>query len=126
MLAFALIVAACGDDDATTTSAAAAGDTTTTTEAEQCPGSIHVLLPDRDSSPRWEADDRRFFQAAFEGAGLIDGPDFSIVNAQGDPTKQIAQAEAALADGASVIVLTNLDSATGAEIIELARAGTPR
>ena len=126
MLAFALIVAACGDDDATTTSAAAAGDTTTTTEAEQCPGSIHVLLPDRDSSPRWEADDRRFFQAAFEGAGLIDGPDFSIVNAQGDPTKQIAQAEAALADGASVIVLTNLDSATGAEIIELARAGNAK
>ena len=123
VLVFALVAAACGDDDdATTTTAAAAGDTTTTTEGEQCPGSIHVLLPDSASSARWESDDRRFFQAAFEGAGLIDGVNFSIVNAEGDPATQITQAEAALAAGASVILLTNLDSGSGAAIIELARA----
>ena len=121
VLVFALVAAACGDDDDATTTTAAAGDTTTT-EGEQCPGSIHVLLPDSASSARWESDDRRFFQAAFEGVGLIDGVDFSIVNAEGDPATQQTQAEAALAAGASVILLTNLDSGSGAAIIELARA----
>ena len=122
VLVFALVAAACGDDDdATTTTAAAAADTTTTTEGEQCPGKISVLLPDSASSARWESDDRRFFQAAFEGVGLVDGVDFSIVNAEGDPAAQITQAEAALAEGASVILLTNLDSGSGAAIIELAR-----
>ena len=122
VLVFALIAAACGDDDdTTTTTSAAAGDTTTTTEGEQCPGSIHVLLPDSASSARWESDDRRFFKEAFEGAGLVDGVDYSIVNAEGDPAAQVTQAEAALANGASVILLTNLDSGSGAAIIELAR-----
>ena len=33
-------------------------------------GSIAVLLPDSASSARWEADDRRFFEEAFEAAGV--------------------------------------------------------
>jgi len=122
--ALALVAAACGDDDdATTTTAAAAGETTTTgSEETACEGNIAVLLPDSASSARWESDDRRFFQAAFEDAGLVQGTDFSIVNAEGDAATQQTQAEAALADGASVILLTNLDSGSGAAIIDLARA----
>jgi D-xylose transport system substrate-binding protein len=80
-------------------------------------GSIAVLLPDSASSARWEADDRRFFEGAFEAAGV----DYSIVNAEGDARTQLTQAEQAITNGARVILLVNLDSASGAAIIELAR-----
>ncbi len=81
-------------------------------------GSIAVLLPDSASSARWEADDRRFLAAAFEAAGV----EYSIVNAEGSAATQIAQAEQAITNGAKVILMVNLDSGSGAAIIELARA----
>jgi D-xylose transport system substrate-binding protein len=83
----------------------------------QSEGLIAVLLPDSASSARWEADDRRFFEQAFEAAGV----DYSIVNAEGDATVQISQAEQAITNGARVILLVNLDSGSGAAIIALAR-----
>ena len=81
-------------------------------------GSIAVLLPDSASSARWEADDRRFLAAAFDAAGV----DYTIVNAEGDATTQITQAEQAITNGAKVLLMVNLDSGSGAAIIELARA----
>jgi len=80
-------------------------------------GSIWVLLPDSASSARWENDDRRFFEQAFEEAEV----EFEIVNAEGDPSTQISQAEQAITSGAEVILLVNLDSGSGAAIIEMAR-----
>jgi D-xylose transport system substrate-binding protein len=80
-------------------------------------GSIAVLLPDSASSARWENDDRRFLEAAFEEAGV----EYSIVNAEGDAQQQFTQAEQAITNGAKVILLVNLDSGSGAAIIELAR-----
>jgi D-xylose transport system substrate-binding protein len=88
------------------------------TEAAAVEGSIAVLLPDSASSARWEADDRRFLAAAFEAAGV----DYSIVNAEGNAQTQLSQAEQAITNGARVILMVNLDSASGAAIIELARA----
>lgn len=115
---FALVAAACGDDDEGTT------DEPDTDEPDAGDaGSIWVLLPDSASSPRWEADDRRFFKAGFEAEGLVEGEDFTIVNAEGDSATQISQAEQAVADGASVILLVNLDSGSGATIIDIAREG---
>jgi D-xylose transport system substrate-binding protein len=108
-----LVAAGCGDDD-DGGEAAGGGD-------GGGEGSIWVLLPDTASSDRWEQDDRRFFTEAFEEAGLADGEDFNIVNAEGDATEQQAQAEQAIADGASVIVLTSLDTGSGATIIDQAR-----
>lgn len=84
-------------------------------------GSIWVLLPDTATSDRWEKDDRRFFGEAFEAAGLAEGEDFTIVNAEGDATTQQSQAEQAIADGASVIVLTSLDTGSGGAIIDQAK-----
>ena len=81
-------------------------------------GSIAVLLPDSASSARWEADDRRFLAAAFDAAGV----EYSIVNAEGDAATQLTQAEQAITAGAKVILMVNLDSGSGAQIIELARA----
>ena len=84
-------------------------------------GSIWVLLPDTATSDRWEKDDRRFFGEAFEAAGLAEGEDFTIVNAEGDAATQQSQAEQAIADGASVIVLTSLDPGSGGAIIDTAK-----
>ncbi|MFT7583713.1 MAG: D-xylose transport system substrate-binding protein [Cellvibrionaceae bacterium] len=81
-------------------------------------GSIWVLLPDSASSARWETDDRRFFEEAFEAAGV----EYNIVNAEGDPSTQQTQAEQAITAGAKVILMVNLDSGSGAAIIENARA----
>lgn len=78
---------------------------------------IAVLLPDSASSARWENDDRRFLAAAFDAAGVS----YSIVNAEGNATTQITQAEQAITNGAKVILMVNLDSGSGAQIIELAR-----
>lgn len=112
-LAFALAVLAvgCGDDDGGGTNAAAGtgdgGDG----------GSIWVLLPDSASSPRWESDDRRYFEEIFTEAGV----DFNIVNAENDAAQQQAQAEQAIADNASVILLVSIDTGSGATIIDTAK-----
>ena len=79
-------------------------------------GSIWVLLPDSASSARWETDDRRFFEDAFNTAGVS----FNIVNAEGDARTQQTQAEQAITAGAKVILLVNLDSGSGAAIIAAA------
>jgi D-xylose transport system substrate-binding protein len=112
LVVFGLIAAGCGDDDDNGGDSAAGGDGE---------GSIWVLLPDTASSDRWEKDDRRFFADAFEEAGLSEGDDFTIVNAEGDAATQQSQAEQAIADGASVIVLTSLDTGSGATIIDQAK-----
>src|SRR6185436_16703727 len=105
--------AACGDDD-DSTSESAGGD------QKELSGKIAVLLPDTKSSDRWEKADRRFFEEAFKAAGLSDD-DYLISNAQGDPATQRSQAEQAITEGAKVILLTNLDSGSGAAIIDASK-----
>lgn len=111
VFALGLISAACADDG---------GGGNGGGGGDEDQGSIWVLLPDTASSDRWENDDRRFFKQFFEDEGLVDGDDFTIVNAEGDVQTQQGQAEQAIADGASVIVLTSLDTGSGATIIEQA------
>ena len=115
LLILSLVAAACGDDDGDNGGADGGGG-----DGGGGEGSIWVLLPDTASSDRWEKDDRRFFAEAFEAAGLSEGDDFTIVNAEGDASTQQSQAEQAIADGASVIVLTSLDTGSGATIIDQA------
>lgn len=117
LTAFLLVAAACGSDDDD------GGDSSAdeSTEAASGDGSIWVLLPDTETSDRWEKDDRRFFKENFEAAGLAEGEDFTIVNSEGDAAVQISQTEQAIADGASVIILTSNDGGSGATIIELAQ-----
>jgi D-xylose transport system substrate-binding protein len=131
LIILALIVVACGggaaDEGGQEQPAAteAPDETAAETEAEEpteetaaeTEGSVWVLLPDSASSARWETDDRRFFEAAFEAAGV----EYNIVNAEGDARTQQTQAEQAITAGAKVILLVNLDSGSGAAIIALAR-----
>lgn len=111
-----VLLAACGGGSSGTgegTEAAAGGGS----EAAAAGDGIWVLLPDSASSSRWETDDRRFFEEAFEEAGV----EYSIVNAEGDASTQQTQAEQAIAAGAGVILMVNLDSGSGAAIIAAAR-----
>jgi D-xylose transport system substrate-binding protein len=124
LLLLALFLAACGGGtdetesaDNSNTTADATADTTDTTEASADEGSIWVLLPDSASSARWETDDRRFFEQAFEAAGV----EYNIVNAEGDARTQQTQAEQAITAGAKVILIVNLDSGSAAAIIANAR-----
>jgi len=114
VFALASVAAGCGgdDDDGAADETGAAGEGDGGGE-----GSIWVLLPDSATSPRWEADDRRFFEEAFTEAGV----DFNIVNAEGDAAQQQSQAEQAIADGASVILLVSIDTGSGATIIDQAQ-----
>ena len=121
LLALALVAAACGDDDGGTDTTAGGGGGGGGGGVE-IEGPIWVLLPDSATSDRWENDDRRFFKEAFEAAGLSEGSDFSIVNAGGDTAAQLSQAEQAAADGASVVLMVNLDSGSGATIISTLQA----
>ena len=79
---------------------------------------IAVLLPDTQSSVRWETADRPALSAAFKKAGLT----YNIVNAQGSATTQQTQAEQAITNGAKVILLVDLDSGSGAAIEKNAKA----
>jgi D-xylose transport system substrate-binding protein len=116
--ALAVVAGGCGGDDDDGGEAAGTGDTTAeTTGGEGGDGSIWVLLPDSASSDRWEKDDRRFFEAAFDEAGV----EYNIVNAEGDASTQLQQAEQAINAGAKVILLVNLSSESGATIIDTAR-----
>jgi D-xylose transport system substrate-binding protein len=112
----ALVAAGCGGDD----DEEGGGGDETTAEGDGGgggEGSIWVLLPDSASSPRWEADDRRYFDEIFTEADV----EHTIVNAENDAAQQQAQAEQAIADGASVILLVSIDTGSGATIIDMAK-----
>ena len=112
--ALAFVAAGCGGDDE------ASDDTTgteTTAAGGECDSTIWVLLPDSATSPRWETDDRKYFEDAFTEAGV----DYNIVNSEGSAVTQQSQAEQAIADGAEVIVLTSNDTGSGATIIDIAK-----
>ena len=126
LLALALVVTACGGGggDAAESGSEDAGGTASEEAAGDGGGGeglIAVLLPDSASSDRWETDDRPAFEAAFEELGLSTD-EYQILNAEGDPSNQQNQAEQAITNGASVLVLTNLDSGSGATIVDNAKA----
>ena len=73
---------------------------------------VCVLLPDTTTSVRWEQFDRPAFVNAFKKAGLS----AAVVNALGQPQKQLAQAEQCIGDGAKVGVIVDLDRGTSIAI----------
>jgi D-xylose transport system substrate-binding protein len=103
-------LAACGDDD---DDGGGGGDS----GGGDAP-KVGVLLPDSQSSVRWETVDRPFLQKAFEAAGV----DADIQNAEGDKSTQQQQAEQMITNGAKVLLLVNLDSGSGAAIAANAKS----
>ncbi|WP_437306980.1 sugar ABC transporter substrate-binding protein [Sorangium sp. So ce388] len=83
------------------------------------PAKIALLLPESKTA-RYESKDRPFFEAQVKSLC----PDCQVLasNANQDASQQQAQAEAALTNGASVLVLDAVDSASAAVIANKAKA----
>ena len=114
----ALVAAGCGSSNNSSTSTSGGAAASTSGGGGKVNGSIAVLLPDTQSSVRWEQFDRKYLDQAFTQAGIK----HTITNAQGDPGTQRTQAEQALTNGAKVILLVDLDPGSGKSIIQLAHA----
>jgi D-xylose transport system substrate-binding protein len=105
-------LAACGGDDGDS------GGTDGGGGGGEAAGKVGVILPDTESSVRWENFDRPYLEAAFEEAGV----EADIQNAEGDAQRQATIAEQMITEGATVLAIVNLDSASGAQIQEQAAA----
>lgn len=106
----ALVLAACGGDDSS--------DTGNATSSSSAKGKVGVILPDTQSSARWESFDKPLLTKAFEEAGV----DADIQNALGDKSKFVSIADGMIQEGVSVLAIVNLDSATGAQVEAKAKA----
>src|SRR4030081_3757000 len=117
MAIVAVVIAGCGSSSSSSSSAAASsGSSSSSSSSSGGKAQVAVLLPDTQSSVRWEQFDRPYLDKALTAAGIS----HTIVNAQGDPTTQRTQAEQAITNGAKVILLVDLDPGSGAAIISLA------
>ena len=70
------------------------------------------LMPDTKTSIRWLKFDQPSLQKAFKAAGVP----ARVVNALGDPQKQKTQADQCIADGAKVLIIAPIDTASAAAI----------
>jgi D-xylose transport system substrate-binding protein len=98
--------------------ALAAGATAKTT-SRSAKIKVCALLPDTTTSTRYTLFDAPYLKKAFKKAHIP----ASVVNAHGDAQKQTSQAEQCLAQGAKVILLDQLDPASGKSITNKAVAG---
>jgi D-xylose transport system substrate-binding protein len=100
---------ACGGDSGGGDTGGSGSSDGGSSEAE---GKVGVILPDTKSSVRWESFDRPYLQAAFDEAGV----EADIQNAEGDADRMVTIAEQMITQGATVLAIVNLDSASGAQI----------
>ena len=110
MLGVAMSLTACGDDSDSGSSEGSGGGGGDTA------GKIGVILPDTESSVRWESADRPALESAFEEAGV----EYDIQNAEGDAEKMTQIADTMIGNGVTVLAIVNLDSESGAAIQEKA------
>ena len=122
--AASLILTACSSSDDTATDAATAEATVEETVEEAVEevaggagGNACVILPDSQSSDRWENQDRPAIQAALESAGFT----ADIQNAQGDTNQYLTIGDQMLATGCGVMILVDLNG-SGATVAEKAKA----
>jgi D-xylose transport system substrate-binding protein len=95
-------------------SVSACGDDSGTGKAPK----IGVVLPDSASSTRWESADRPYLQQAFRAAGV----EYDIQNAQGDKTAFQSIADQMITNGATALMIVNLDPGTGKAVIDKAKS----
>jgi D-xylose transport system substrate-binding protein len=107
-----LLLTACGGSSGGNTS----GSGTSSKPAAKA--KIGVILPDAATSPRWENDDRPLLQAAITAAGYT----AIIQNATKDVTKFASICDAMINQSVNVLLITNLDSNSGAACEKKAKA----
>jgi len=98
-----LLLAACGG-----------GGTPSSSSSSGPSGKVAFLLPENVTA-RWEEQDKPFFIAAMKK--YAPNVQVQVVNALNDQTKQQSQAEAALTNGAKVLVIIPVDQVAAASIV---------
>jgi D-xylose transport system substrate-binding protein len=83
--------------------------------ASKVKGKIAVLLPETTTSARYTSFDEPYLRKAFEAAGLP-ASHYIITNAQGSESTELTQAQSAIAQGATVLVVDPISSGVGASI----------
>ncbi len=84
-------------------------------------GSVAAILPDTVSSERYTEFDAPYLTQAMATAGLSPSQ-YSVVNAQGSDATELSDAQEAITNGASVLIMDPLDSGVGASIESYAKA----
>lgn len=83
-------------------------------------GKIAVLLPETTTSARYTSFDQPYLEEAFAKAGLSKD-DYIITNAQGSESDQLTQAQTAISQGATVLLLDPISSGSGAAVEKYAK-----
>ncbi|MEU7987707.1 substrate-binding domain-containing protein [Streptosporangium canum] len=112
--AMTLGLTACGGESGDTSTAQSGA----TPAESKVAGKVGVILPDSKSSARWETADRKYLEEAFKAAGVA----YDIQNAQGDKTQFQTIADQMITNGATVLMIVNLDSGTGKAVLDKAKA----
>ena len=115
VLAFGAL-AACGSSSNNSGNTAGSGGSSAAGGSGSGKAQVGVILPDATTSPRWESQDRPNLQKAFDAAGLKS----DIQNAQGSTAKFGQLCDSMINEGVSVLMITNLDSDSGAACLKKA------
>jgi D-xylose transport system substrate-binding protein len=115
VLAFGAL-AACGSSNDSNNSAGDNGSSNTSGGSGSGKADVGVILPDATTSPRWESQDRPNLTKAFDAAGLKS----DIQNAGGDTAKFGQLCDSMISEGVTVLMITNLDSDSGAACLKKA------
>lgn len=121
VLLFSQILLACGNNTSTTPTngAVKVSDTSTFSAAKGCKN-IGILLPESDSSARYEAYDRPLLLQEIKKE--LPGATIQYANANNDADTQQNQADAALTKGACILVVDPKDSDKASVIVQKAKA----
>ncbi|MDQ1691506.1 MAG: D-xylose transport system substrate-binding protein [Pseudonocardiales bacterium] len=115
-VAMAITLTACSSSKKNDTGSAASSSSSG--GGSSVKGKVGVILPDTQSSARWESFDKPLLTTAFKNAGVT----ADIQNALGDKSKFVSIADGMIQEGVSVLAIVNLDSATGAQVEAKAKA----
>ena len=123
LVVIAAVVAGCGGGGSSSSSSTSEETTEGGGGGEESSGGegvkIALLLPENET-PRYETNDKPSFEKAVEEQ--CPNCEVSYFNAGGDVEKQASQGEAALTQGAEVMVVDPMDSKAAAAIVEKAHA----
>src|SRR5438034_2165229 len=84
-------------------------------------GNVAVLLPDTVTSARYVQFDAPYLTQALTAAGLSSSQ-FSVQNAQGSDQTELSDAQTAITQGATVLIMDPIDSGVGAQIETYAKS----
>jgi len=113
-VAASLVLAACSSSSKSSSGGTTGGGSASSGTT----GKVGVILPDETSSPRYIQYDKPLLEQAFKNAGI----QADIQNAQNDKTKFATIGDSMIQEGVQVLIIDNLDSASGAAVEQKAKA----